>query len=262
MILRRVIAHLRKQEWTAIAIDFLIVVLGVFVGLQVSNWNAARVERSAEIGYLAAMEEDVIYSIEKLEELVAWMELQEESRAALYTFSLDPEETMAPELRDRLISHGLFHIATLNIRQVTYEALKGSGHLNTISSPPLISALQSLSTEVAEVVRREHDETQVTYLFSDPLLISGVDMSGALRQPNINGAPPPIGWLNEMQQQRSDVAPRVMKTQAFRNAVLYRSYFTSARLSDVRRVLESHRRIAGLIDERQAEIGVPRSNAE
>ena len=42
MILRRVIEHFRKQEWTAIAIDFLIVVLGVFVGLQVNNWNAAR----------------------------------------------------------------------------------------------------------------------------------------------------------------------------------------------------------------------------
>jgi len=50
MILRRVIEHFRKQEWTAIAIDFLIVVLGVFVGLQASNWNAARAtdDKSAE----------------------------------------------------------------------------------------------------------------------------------------------------------------------------------------------------------------------
>ncbi len=29
MILRRVIAHFRKQEWTAIVLDFLIVVVGV-----------------------------------------------------------------------------------------------------------------------------------------------------------------------------------------------------------------------------------------
>ena len=42
MILRRVIQHVKKQEWTAIAIDFCIVVLGVFVGIQVSNWNAER----------------------------------------------------------------------------------------------------------------------------------------------------------------------------------------------------------------------------
>ncbi|MBL4870815.1 MAG: hypothetical protein JKX72_07665 [Robiginitomaculum sp.] len=42
MILRRVIKHVRNQEWTAILIDFLIVVIGVFVGLQVSNWSVAR----------------------------------------------------------------------------------------------------------------------------------------------------------------------------------------------------------------------------
>jgi hypothetical protein len=50
MILRRIIAHFRKQEWTAIGIDFLIVVVGVFVGMQVTNWNedAADRRRGAE----------------------------------------------------------------------------------------------------------------------------------------------------------------------------------------------------------------------
>ncbi|MEZ5960241.1 MAG: hypothetical protein R3C30_07390 [Hyphomonadaceae bacterium] len=42
MILRRIIEHVRKQEWTAIGIDFLIVVIGVFVATQVSNWNEER----------------------------------------------------------------------------------------------------------------------------------------------------------------------------------------------------------------------------
>ena len=45
MLLRRFIEHLRKQEWTAIAIDLVIVVVGVIIGLQVNNWNEARVER-------------------------------------------------------------------------------------------------------------------------------------------------------------------------------------------------------------------------
>lgn len=42
MILRRVTNHLRQQHWIAVFLDFLIVVLGVFIGIQVSNWNAAR----------------------------------------------------------------------------------------------------------------------------------------------------------------------------------------------------------------------------
>ncbi len=48
MILRRVTAHFRNQEWAAVAIDFVIVVLGVVIGIQVSNWNEGRVLRERE----------------------------------------------------------------------------------------------------------------------------------------------------------------------------------------------------------------------
>jgi hypothetical protein len=44
VILRRLTPHIRDQNWTAVAIDFVIVVLGVYVGLQVNLWNEARVE--------------------------------------------------------------------------------------------------------------------------------------------------------------------------------------------------------------------------
>lgn len=59
MILRRVIAHFRKQEWTAIAIDFVIVVLGVFVGLQVNNWNERQGDRRKESAYLQRLHDDI-----------------------------------------------------------------------------------------------------------------------------------------------------------------------------------------------------------
>jgi hypothetical protein len=45
MILRRLTANLRAQNWTAITLEFLIVVIGVFIGTQVSNWNQERNER-------------------------------------------------------------------------------------------------------------------------------------------------------------------------------------------------------------------------
>jgi len=44
MILSRIVAHIREQTWTVKAIDFVIVVLGVFIGLQVNLWNENRVE--------------------------------------------------------------------------------------------------------------------------------------------------------------------------------------------------------------------------
>jgi hypothetical protein len=46
MLMRRAIEQLRHQQWMAIAIDLVIVVLGVFLGIQVSNWNDARIEQA------------------------------------------------------------------------------------------------------------------------------------------------------------------------------------------------------------------------
>lgn len=42
MLLRRITDHVKTQNWTAVVLDFLIVVLGVFIGIQVANWNEAR----------------------------------------------------------------------------------------------------------------------------------------------------------------------------------------------------------------------------
>lgn len=59
MILRRVITHFRKQEWTAIALDFVIVVVGVFIGIQVSNWNAERIDQRREATFRSGLVRDI-----------------------------------------------------------------------------------------------------------------------------------------------------------------------------------------------------------
>ena len=59
MILRRVIQHVKKLEWTAIWIDLVIVVVGVFIGIQVANWNEDRASRNAETRHLEEIAEDL-----------------------------------------------------------------------------------------------------------------------------------------------------------------------------------------------------------
>lgn len=41
-LLNRIASHLKAQNWTAIAIEFLVVVAGVFLAFQLNNWNEAR----------------------------------------------------------------------------------------------------------------------------------------------------------------------------------------------------------------------------
>ena len=42
MILRRLSQSLKEQNWIAIGIEFVLLVVGVFLGIQVANWNADR----------------------------------------------------------------------------------------------------------------------------------------------------------------------------------------------------------------------------
>lgn len=253
MIPRRVAEHMKQQHWTAFFIEVVIVILGVFIGLQVNNWNEARGERAAEIGYLGALKEDVDYSTGKLQRLIRNMEEQQVAREKLYAYATDPKAILEPADRDRLLLLGLFQLPAVDINQVTYETLKSSGRLSLMRSPALVTELQSLSANVAGALRTQADEIQVTYLFSDPLLIDNLDMAGIFRQPNLYGHPN-IPWLKDAPD--AAPAPQIMRSQRFANVLLYRSFFTNLRLASVRSMLEQHQRIARLIKARQTELGV------
>jgi len=46
MIFRRLSNSVRNQDWFTVLIEIVIVVVGVFIGIEVSNWNEARVNRN------------------------------------------------------------------------------------------------------------------------------------------------------------------------------------------------------------------------
>ena len=47
MRLRSISKNLKEQNWFAVLLDFFIVVSGVFIGIQLGNWNDARHTRLA-----------------------------------------------------------------------------------------------------------------------------------------------------------------------------------------------------------------------
>jgi hypothetical protein len=60
--------HVREQNWTAVFIDFVIVVVGVFVGLQVQDWNEFRKERIEEQQLLGRLLEETELLLEANEQ--------------------------------------------------------------------------------------------------------------------------------------------------------------------------------------------------
>lgn len=76
MILSRVIEHVKAQNWTAVALDFVIVVMGVFVGLQVQEWNTARSDRARGRHYLERINADLETDINNADDKIAfWKEV-------------------------------------------------------------------------------------------------------------------------------------------------------------------------------------------
>jgi len=51
--------HVRDQNWVAVGLDFLIVVVGVFIGIQVANWNEARQIDALGQAYLSRLTDDL-----------------------------------------------------------------------------------------------------------------------------------------------------------------------------------------------------------
>lgn len=55
MILRRFAQSLRDQNWMTITIEFVLLVIGVFLGIQAANWNAQRADDARADAYLARL---------------------------------------------------------------------------------------------------------------------------------------------------------------------------------------------------------------
>lgn len=68
MILRRLAQQLREQNWAAIAIEFVLLVLGVFLGIQVANWNEDRQQAARQVHYLERLRIDFVGIRERIQE--------------------------------------------------------------------------------------------------------------------------------------------------------------------------------------------------
>ena len=76
MILRRIAHELRQQHWTAVLIELLIVILGVVLGFQVTEWAGDRADRAAERRHLEEIAEDMRADVVALDEIRTLAEMR------------------------------------------------------------------------------------------------------------------------------------------------------------------------------------------
>lgn len=169
MLLRRVIEHVKTQHWTAIWIDLLIVILGVFIGTQVSNWNSERADRSAERRHLEEIAEDLradIAIFEKIEKSALQRissvdtilgETRGISRPSRLKFSsgdvydIPIGIPVQPYDRNILITHAnLVRISEGN--RTGYDALIGAGGMQSIRNRKIGRQIQKYYADMDDLI--------------------------------------------------------------------------------------------------------------
>lgn len=129
MLLRRHSENVRSQNWIAVTLDFLIVVTGVFIGFQLTAWNAARQDRVLEKQYLERLYADVRGTLVEFQDNASWDEERLSSLAtvlnALRSGTLD--ETDKDAFDRGLVFVGMNNL--VNRRWGTVEELKSTGNI-------------------------------------------------------------------------------------------------------------------------------------
>lgn len=162
MILRRITEHVKTQNWFAVGIDFVIVVVGVFVGIQVANWNQGRLDRIEAGTVLGRLEQEFQMHLERTDRslerhqayLAAAARLIHGIRAGRFS-----EDTLDDDI----------NLATRFARppgaSTAFQELVSSGRLRLLVGAELRGALQVYSDDIS-LLRSQYE------VYSNPLIDS------------------------------------------------------------------------------------------
>ena len=189
MLLRRVIDHVKAQNWTAVVLDFVIVVVGILIAFQVTQWNEARKDRRKEAVYLARLDAEMDVIVERLESGVnIARESSEAAELLLATRARGDDRTGGT-----VPSNDELHMALRLLRAgrvpagspAAFRQMVSSGELTLLRSEDLRNALfayDEFATIAREVWRGGWDEFLLGYRRLAPLIDADVDFDRPLNE--------------------------------------------------------------------------------
>ncbi len=162
MILRRIAAAFRRQDWSTVGVEIMIVVLGVFLGIQMANWNDARIDQGRAVAYLERIGLDLDADLATLANRKDfWGQVSRYGEAGLrYAASGLADDTSHWTVL--LAYFQASQVAEFITTQATYDELRSAGDLELISNLEIRNALAqyynfgAAPTVVERPAYREH----------------------------------------------------------------------------------------------------------
>ena len=148
MLLRRVIEHVKTQNWTAIAIDFVIVVTGVFIGIQVANYNEERKLAKQREATVERLHDEAEAIIGYFQPMLWWYDTLNSARSEAIGRMVDNDWAGADldQMRQGISSITLYPSATPP--RSTYDEVISTGLFAELGDPALRKAISDYYSEL------------------------------------------------------------------------------------------------------------------
>lgn len=140
MLYRRVAEHLRAQNWLAVFLDLLIVVVGIYLGLQVNDWNERRLEDQQADATLERLRTDFGEILEEAESFLAEHQANADALDVLVRAITGEREDPDPEVIRFALKNALKYAPTSR-RSSVWSELVSSGQTSLIRDAELRSLL-------------------------------------------------------------------------------------------------------------------------
>ncbi len=136
MILQRLATSIRKQDWFTVVIETLIVVFGVYLGIQLGNWNGARAERAEGEALVERLYEELTTSLDTEAACIARMETNLEQARSVYEMLRTGElgDVSEDEFGEQFVAIGPW--TGLCVTRATLDQLEG-GQIRLVSDQAL-----------------------------------------------------------------------------------------------------------------------------
>lgn len=152
MLLRSLTKHVRDQNWFAVALDFCIVVVGILIAFQITDWSETRTERQLESEYLLLLATD-LKAIEA--NLQAQLD-QEQEIIAKAKITIKAVNDRQADMDPLDIGHSLISIfgrRTLIVDSPIFSEMKSAGRLTLVEDTALRNRMIAYFDDLARVER-------------------------------------------------------------------------------------------------------------
>ncbi len=141
MILRRFMQHIKEQNWFAVGLDVVVVIVGIFLGMQVSEWYEHRKENELEISYYQQLIQDLKIDQQDGMNAVRYNDENYANGQYLYNALIDSDFSIDDPNKIVVAIMRAGFLYEPQIANQTYKELTNTGYLRLIEDVELKRAI-------------------------------------------------------------------------------------------------------------------------